>query len=331
MTDEQLAAVNSRLLAPSTVDISAFRMMGIAVVSRLAARYRIGVELRRGAESGTVANVSLPSSILLLPRYRGRDTMLGRPRGALGIEWSRGSTDLPHRLPSSANGSTADLQAGLAAAKRTLSAPATQPVPAPAGASQAGWASQADRYATVAADALGHATAAPAAPAPVTETVELPIFQETEALWFASRGRSAMDGWEPLLPPEPAAPRPQPSPVASQMPSAGRPVPPPRQPVPAGATADEAWRTRADAGWRAASAASAPVTAGTTTHGLAKRVPAANLVPGGVEVAPVQRSRRSPDDVRGVLSAYHRGVQRGRGGDGDGASTVPGSDQAPNG
>ena len=59
--------------------------------------------------------------------------------------------------------------------------------------------------------------------------------------------------------------------------------------------------------------AAEPADAGTTRSGLPKRVPQAQLVPGGVEPQGGQdRSRRTPDEVRGLLSAYHRGVQRGR-------------------
>jgi hypothetical protein len=77
------------------------------------------------------------------------------------------------------------------------------------------------------------------------------------------------------------------------------------------------WRTAADDGWKAATAAAEPANAGTTRSGLPKRVPQAQLVPGAVqtpEPTTTTRSRRSPDDVRGLLSAYHRGVQRGRSG-----------------
>ena len=59
-------------------------------------------------------------------------------------------------------------------------------------------------------------------------------------------------------------------------------------------------------------AAAEPVDAGTTRSGLPKRVPQAQLVPGGVQAGPHHQNRRSPDEVRGLLSAYHRGVQRGR-------------------
>ncbi|MGV9211225.1 nitrate- and nitrite sensing domain-containing protein [Micromonospora sp. RB23] len=73
------------------------------------------------------------------------------------------------------------------------------------------------------------------------------------------------------------------------------------------------WQTAADDGWRAASAAAsaAPVNE-TTTTGLPKRKPMAQLVPGAVEKPATSVQRRSPEAVRGLLSAYHRGVQRGR-------------------
>ena len=74
------------------------------------------------------------------------------------------------------------------------------------------------------------------------------------------------------------------------------------------------WRTAADDGWRAASAAAAEMrNAGETTQaGLPRRVPMAQLVPGGVDKSAASVQRRTPEAVRGLLSAYHRGVQRGR-------------------
>jgi hypothetical protein len=76
--------------------------------------------------------------------------------------------------------------------------------------------------------------------------------------------------------------------------------------------AEDHWRTAADEGWQRAMAAAEPPDAGTTRSGLPKRVPQAQLVPGGVQNGPRNQNRRSPDEVRGLLSAYHRGVQRGR-------------------
>ena len=59
-------------------------------------------------------------------------------------------------------------------------------------------------------------------------------------------------------------------------------------------------------------AAAEPAVSDTTRSGLPKRVPQAQLVPGGVQSNPRNQNRRNPDEVRGLLSAYHRGVQRGR-------------------
>ncbi len=59
-------------------------------------------------------------------------------------------------------------------------------------------------------------------------------------------------------------------------------------------------------------AAAQPNVTDTTRSGLPKRTPQAQLVPGGVQKASNDMNRRSPDQVRGLLSAYHRGVQRGR-------------------
>ena len=92
--------------------------------------------------------------------------------------------------------------------------------------------------------------------------------------------------------------------------SAGRPADP--QPV---------WRSAADDGWVAASQAADPQVDGTTLAGLPRRVPMAQLVPGGVDKNSTNTNRRSPEQVRGLLSAYHRGVQRGRTRTGDDAKT----------
>ncbi|MFD1080164.1 sensor histidine kinase [Micromonospora andamanensis] len=86
LTDEQLDSLNRRLSAPSTVDVAAFRLMGLAVVSRLAARYGIRVELRRNVEGGTVAQVTLPAATVVLPSLRGRDQAITRPRQPLAVE-----------------------------------------------------------------------------------------------------------------------------------------------------------------------------------------------------------------------------------------------------
>ena len=130
-------------------------------------------------------------------------------------------------------------------------------------------------------------------------TVELPIYSELESAWFASGKR---------LGPRPGAWPPDPGSDGGTGDSSAEPSEGTERP------ADEvSWRTVADEGWRAAQAAASPRDGGTTASGLPRRIPMAQLVPGGVETTVGGGSdRRTPDSVRGLLSAYHRGVQRGR-------------------
>ncbi|MCX5118844.1 nitrate- and nitrite sensing domain-containing protein [Micromonospora sp. NBC_00362] len=179
------------------------------------------------------------------------------------------------------------------------------------------------------------------------ETMELPIFRELESAWFRTRRPGSEEtaaGAQPTTNGDSATQQ------FATVEASGRAVhktPPgttgntPMADTPTvggaprdnGSTANEGtrpslaeslpnrrpqpqsngWQTAADDGWRAASAAAgaAPVSE-TTTTGLPKRKPMAQLVPGAVEKPTTSVQRRSPEAVRGLLSAYHRGVQRGR-------------------
>jgi hypothetical protein len=159
-------------------------------------------------------------------------------------------------------------------------------------------------------------TDAPPSPAPHANdmTMELPIFRELESAWFAgSPGSEAAagarsDAWSPEA-----------SGVAAMPEPAGRWSD--RTPEGAVEGRDQvSWRTHADDGWRAAAAAMQPQDGGTTDMGLPRRVPMAQLVPGGVDAQAGVSDRRTPDSVRGLLSAYTRGVQRGRGAHGNDTS-----------
>ena len=130
-------------------------------------------------------------------------------------------------------------------------------------------------------------------PAASTEpSNRLPIFESVESDWFR-RGRPAVDRQAGGLDPAPAS-----------------------------------WASPADAGWRAAEVAQAPSIAGNTAAGLPRRVPKANLVPGGVEAitVPPPRAARSPMQTRQRLSGFQQGIQRARGA-GPGAEPSP-SDEA---
>ncbi|MGK5673135.1 nitrate- and nitrite sensing domain-containing protein [Micromonospora sp. URMC 106] len=442
LTDEQLDSLNRRLAAPPSVDVAAFRLMGLAVVSRLASRYGIRVELRRNVEGGTVAQVTLPAATVVLPPVHSRDQQITRPRQPLAVEqtpltpvglgeplagagraasatltdqWR--SAPAPWQAPEQARDTTSPVQAGgLTGSPSTApAAPAKPAFAAGGGGSSVGTPTVA--YPTV--EPLpkrvpGGETGAPAAPvlpvgpvagssattpmptagtpataggfgadpgvgrglganlaataplapaAPITPRPELPaeapIFREMEAVWFRSHGNDATaiftrpdfsqspqaqqsagapataqpptaESRPPRLPtrtpgstatPPPAQP-PPPSytPPAPARPAAAEAAPatpaptPVAEPAPGAAATDaNAWRTAADEGWSRASRAAEPPAAGTTRSGLPKRVPQAQLVPGGIEPRGGRdRSRRTPDEVRGLLSAYHRGVQRGR-------------------
>jgi len=69
----------------------------------------------------------------------------------------------------------------------------------------------------------------------------------------------------------------------------------------------------ADQGWEAAAAASAPATGGTTSAGLPKRVPQANLVPGTASPEPAAPvPTRSAAVTRERFASFQRGVREGR-------------------
>ncbi|MFI6508185.1 nitrate- and nitrite sensing domain-containing protein [Streptosporangium sp. NPDC050855] len=96
-------------------------------------------------------------------------------------------------------------------------------------------------------------------------------------------------------------------------PSAGTPD---SGPVREAARADDdgpgGWSTPADAGWRAAQAASDPSLGGITAAGLPKRTPRANLVPGAAVAPSSPVPSLSPERVRSRLSSFQQGVRRGR-------------------
>ncbi|MCM4077066.1 sensor histidine kinase [Paractinoplanes hotanensis] len=179
------------------------------------------------------------------------------------------------------------------------------------------------------------------------ETMELPIFRELESAWFTTA--------------RPADTKPSTNgldePVSSQRIPTGEPsrtVGVPQQAVspesrdrdpatvgagasngavangssPNGSVATSPWQTAADTGWQAAQAASEVAVESTTTAGLPKRTPMAQLVPGGVDRNDTSVQRRTPEGVRGLLSAYHRGVQRGRTKESTNPEETPGGQQS---
>ena len=69
----------------------------------------------------------------------------------------------------------------------------------------------------------------------------------------------------------------------------------------------------ADQGWEAAAAVSSPSTGGTTSAGLPKRVPQANLVPGTASPEPIASvPARSASATRDRFASFQRGIREGR-------------------
>ncbi|NUT36178.1 MAG: sensor histidine kinase, partial [Hamadaea sp.] len=72
ISHEMLADINERLATPPMVDVAVSRMMGLVVVARLAARHGVKVELRPATDRGTIADVTLPQSVLVPRALAGR-------------------------------------------------------------------------------------------------------------------------------------------------------------------------------------------------------------------------------------------------------------------
>ncbi|MEU2585128.1 nitrate- and nitrite sensing domain-containing protein [Streptomyces avermitilis] len=81
LSPEDLAAINERLAAPPTVDVSVSRRMGLFVVGRLSQRHGIRIQLRPSDSGGTTALVMLPVDVA-----QGGKKVPGQPgQGAPGI------------------------------------------------------------------------------------------------------------------------------------------------------------------------------------------------------------------------------------------------------
>ncbi|WP_306999397.1 sensor histidine kinase [Amycolatopsis thermophila] len=106
----------------------------------------------------------------------------------------------------------------------------------------------------------------------------------------------------------------QPDPTAQrQTDPAGRP----QRPGGPAAGGDGAWSFATDESWAAVQSVSSSAPSSFTAAGLPKRrrgeqlLPGSALSPGGA-ATPAPRTRRDPQDVRGRLSSFQQGVQRGR-------------------
>jgi hypothetical protein len=337
-----MAHANWRLDNPPVVDVAVSRRMGLFVVARLAARHGIRVRLRPASMGGLTALVWLPDEAIAHenaatpPGLRRFETgSPAAPTGAAGLaEWpepgqpedrtaamqavnaARAPRFAPLRpeLGDTASFSALDADTGTlpapdaaagydTAASYDTGGPAISAAADPPGslqsgplASSFGTAMGGDGAQEGPLGALGgssfrsevsqtaqHGVIVPP-PASLGEESRLPIFESVESDWFR-RGRHGTD-----------------HPVRAETGAVST-------------TTTSDWTSPADAGWEAAEVAHAPVSGGTTAVGLPKRVPKANLVPGGVgggtgPAAPTPS--RSASQTRERLAKFQRGVREAR-------------------
>ncbi|RVX47978.1 signal transduction histidine kinase [Nonomuraea polychroma] len=340
MTEEELAEANRRLAEPPVVDVSVSRRMGLFVVGRLALRHGIRVQLRKGEGAGLIAMVLLPPALIAdgtqqplpqRPAFGGGTVptpAFGTPgpqapaNGTFRSFGSFDSVDHGPAMPGSHDGTprhafgsfgsdpargavsgfTADTDGGSYRRQPTSfdsgsysSYPSVGSAPSGTGAFQTP-----PSYATNDVRFRGAGDPAPTpsvevSPMEPEQEEYLPIFASVESAWFRR-------------------------PPGEQPKTTGDGGVTPAQAVPSG---EEAWRTAADAGWRAAAAASEPSLGGVTAAGLPKRTPKANLVPGTASqpATPAQQPQQrqapaaqpvSADRVRSRLASFQQGVRRGR-------------------
>jgi signal transduction histidine kinase len=114
MGDEELREANSRLEHAPGIDVALSRRLGLHVVSRLAARHGIKVQLRHSWYGGVTALVMLPATIatLMEAQATGFSTAAGGRANvpatrtawlpafeAVSADWSNGAADRPPPLP----------------------------------------------------------------------------------------------------------------------------------------------------------------------------------------------------------------------------------------
>jgi signal transduction histidine kinase len=188
-------------------------------------------------------------------------------------------------------------------------------------------------------------------------TERLPIYEAVLSQWFeegdgekrtpaGERGRPSPAAEAPAARHEPPAPSPAPvappppPPVHVEATNGNTPhveyadhaepaaVEPEPEPLPEPEPVEEpsrasAWQSPGDEGWQAAQALTKKKPpAVTTSAGLPKRVPKAQLIPGSAPsrpTSPQQQAQRSPalpprsaDAVRGRMSSFQQGIRRGR-------------------
>ncbi|GAA2631978.1 hypothetical protein GCM10010399_75370 [Dactylosporangium fulvum] len=289
----RLEQLNQLLAQPPAIDIAAVRAMGLTVVGHIAARYQIGVQLRPGQHTGTLAEVTIPSTVFRPILASERQPQLApvgassavesapRPANDLFTPQPQQSLPPPPSETSLFSVPTQELRA-IPSGPSAYIAPSLPPVPSlppaqggPPGGPQGGPSGPGAPPGPGAWPPLPPPEVPAALAAAADDSIELPIFQSVNG-WFRTETPPDLD-------------------VATE-------------PV--------NWESEADVGWRAAQQAATPEVSTTTAAGLPVRAPQRHLVPGAAMAAPDRSGggtqRRDPTRVAAAMSAYARGVANRR-------------------
>ena len=326
MTPKELAYANWQLENPPTADANIPKSIGLLIVASLAARHGIGVRLQPADFGGLTALVWLPDAVLteqgaMAARFgglasagsrRGLHEAVPHPGYATAQEVATArfapspgdirETRVDRRsAPDAGRTSSESWSPAARSALRTGSyastgSPASEPTEAlgehVAVADQPDFDLRNVPPGTAAPLRQDTSTAADGVIVPPSGDLggeqRLPVFNAVESRWFRE-GRSA-----------------------------------PGSPGQTSATGSR-WSSPADVGWRAASAADSPSSAGSTAAGLPMRMPNANLVPGTIPSVEPVVPNRSPAAARERLASLRRGVDKGRAATRQAAS--PGDDE----
>ncbi|MEO3871956.1 nitrate- and nitrite sensing domain-containing protein [Nonomuraea sp. B12E4] len=315
MSPEELAEANWRLANPPVVDVSVSRRMGLFVVGRLALRHNIRVQLRLQDIGGLTAMVLVPSMLLTaVPGpIPGQSQRIKVPRQAGPQAPSFGSPPgAPAGIPAFGPESPS-LPAGMPAfGQESSSLPAGHPSfdGAPSAPEPSSWFQSTHSH-SVEQSALDLPVLGESYPSFATPGE--PSYPSSAAPGEPSYPSSAAPGessYASFATPGPAQSKEEFLPIFAAVEesswfSKSAPTPDHRE---------KPWSSPADQGWQAAGATSEPAQNGTTTSGLPKRTPRANLVPGTAspKPQPVQTPLPSPDRLRDRLASYQQGVRKGR-------------------
>jgi hypothetical protein len=347
-----MAHANWRLDNPPVVDVAVSRRMGLFVVGRLAARHGIRVRLRHAQSGGLTALIWLPESVAApesaqpLGRLRKFEADDFGPAPSLSAPPQPSAAGAGFGLPAAPGSAAA--QGAAASRIPRLSGPG------PSGAVSPGGVGTGQDSSLPTRQPGGNLPSSPGGgkgsvfrPGSTPPDFPSTEFGSTEfgSTDFAARrpdgangagaggagaggangtngtpGMGGSDESQVTIPPAASPAQDQRLPIFDSLESdwfrrSGKPL---SSTSGNGSTASgggQGWNSPADEGWRAAKVVAAPAAGETTTAGLPKRVPRANLVPGSVgggEDAEAAPPARSADTIRDRMASFQRGVRDAR-------------------